>query len=114
LGPLANVRAILIAYALSCLAREQTGRTRKWQPTLIAAERWGRHSKARQESLQVGQQVGNVAAYVAVEGIWDNGWRDFSPSEVRRMYADIGVKGHESESIWKAEENEKAIDAALA
>ena len=37
-----------------------------------------------QEYLQLGKQVDNFAAYAAVEGIWDQGWRQFSPSEVRR------------------------------
>ena len=33
-----------------------------------------------QEYLQIGKQVDNFAAYAAVEGIWDQGWRKFSPS----------------------------------
>jgi outer membrane receptor protein involved in Fe transport len=50
-----------------------------------------------QESLQFGKQVDNFAAYVAVEGIWDEGWREFSPSEVRRTYMDLGVKDKDTE-----------------
>ncbi len=50
-----------------------------------------------QESLQIGKQVDNFAAYAALEGIWDNGWRFFSPSEVKRAYVDLGVKGSNSE-----------------
>lgn len=50
-----------------------------------------------QESLQGGVQSGNTAAYVALEGINDDGFRDFSPSRVRRMYGDVGVKNQDSE-----------------
>jgi iron complex outermembrane recepter protein len=50
-----------------------------------------------QEYLQLGKQVDNFAAYAALEGIWDQGWRYYSPSEVRRAYADLGVKGKDSE-----------------
>ncbi|WP_088343978.1 MULTISPECIES: TonB-dependent receptor [Rhodomicrobium] len=50
-----------------------------------------------QESLQGGVQSGNVAAYIALEGINDDGFRDFSPSKVRRMYGDLGVKNRDSE-----------------
>ncbi len=50
-----------------------------------------------QESLQLGKQVDNFAAYVAIEGIWDDGWREFSPSEVRRAYVDLGVKDKDTE-----------------
>ena len=50
-----------------------------------------------QEYLQLGKQVDNFAAYGAFEGIWDQGWRQFSPSEVRRMYVDLGVKDKDTE-----------------
>jgi outer membrane receptor protein involved in Fe transport len=50
-----------------------------------------------QESLQAGMQSGNVAAYIALEGINDDGFRDFSPSRVRRMYGDLGYRGADSE-----------------
>jgi iron complex outermembrane recepter protein len=50
-----------------------------------------------QEWLQLGKQAGNFAAYAAVEGIWDSGWRQFSPSEVRRAYLDLGVKDKDTE-----------------
>ena len=36
---------------------------------------WGRF----QEAIQAGKQVGNFAAYVAIEGIHDSGWREFRP-----------------------------------
>ncbi len=50
-----------------------------------------------QEYLQLGKQVDNFAAYAAVEGIWDDGWRQFSPSEVRRAYFDLGAKDKDTE-----------------
>jgi iron complex outermembrane recepter protein len=50
-----------------------------------------------QESLQFGKQVDNFAAYLGIEAIRDDGWRQFSPSDVKRMYADLGVKGKDSE-----------------
>ena len=39
-----------------------------------------------QGSVQAGEKSGNYAAYIAVEDIHDDGWRDFSPSDIRRMY----------------------------
>jgi outer membrane receptor protein involved in Fe transport len=50
-----------------------------------------------QSSLQWGKQVGNYAAYIAVEGAQDNGYRDFSGSIIRRFYGDIGYKGDSAE-----------------
>jgi len=50
-----------------------------------------------QGALATGQQSGNWAAFVALEGINDDGWRDFSPSEIKRAYADVGVKGDRAE-----------------
>ena len=50
-----------------------------------------------QSSLQWGKQVGNYAAYIAVEAARDNGYRDFSGSQIRRVYGDIGYKSDSSE-----------------
>jgi iron complex outermembrane receptor protein len=50
-----------------------------------------------QGSVQAGQQSGNYAAYIAVEDMHDDGWRQFSPSDIRRMFADIGFKNHDAE-----------------
>jgi len=50
-----------------------------------------------QGSLAVGNNSGSWGSFVALEGIHDNGYRDFSPSRIRRMYADLGVKGDGSE-----------------
>jgi len=49
-------------------------------------------------SVQGGAQYGsNIAGYVAGEFIDDNGWRDLSPAEAKRFYADIGARGTGSE-----------------
>ena len=52
-----------------------------------------------QGSVQYGalSESGNVSTYVAIEGLHDNGWRDFSPTILRRGYADLGFKGTGSE-----------------
>jgi outer membrane receptor protein involved in Fe transport len=50
-----------------------------------------------QQYLQLGKQVDNFAVYAALEGIHDNGWRIVSPSDVKRAYADLGVKSKDSE-----------------
>jgi len=47
----------------------------------------------RQVGVQAGGSSGNAAAYVAGEWFEDDGFRDFSQSEVRRFYGDLGLKG---------------------
>jgi iron complex outermembrane receptor protein len=54
---------------------------------------WGRF----QEMVQAGKKVDNFAAYVAVEGIHDGGWRELSPSDVKRMYVDLGAHDKNTE-----------------
>ena len=48
-------------------------------------------------SEQTGLQSGNWAAYFGGERIEDDGWRQFSPSDIRRMYADLGFKNSDVE-----------------
>ena len=50
-----------------------------------------------QGSGAVGAQSGNWAMFIAAEDINDDGWRQFSPSEVHRMYADFGFKNRDAE-----------------
>ncbi|MGA2794223.1 MAG: TonB-dependent receptor, partial [Roseiarcus sp.] len=50
-----------------------------------------------QSSLQWGKQVGNYAAYIAIESAQDNGYRDSSASQIRRFYGDLGYKGDSAE-----------------
>jgi outer membrane receptor protein involved in Fe transport len=47
----------------------------------------------RMGSLQAGAQSGGVAAYIALEDIHDDGYRDLGSADVRRMYADLGARG---------------------
>lgn len=44
------------------------------------------------EMSQTGAE-GRAAAYLALEGANDDGWRDRSPSRIRRLYGDIGFRG---------------------
>lgn len=50
-----------------------------------------------QSSAQWGKQYDNFAVYGALEGVHDDGFRNFSPSNVRRFYGDIGSKNENSE-----------------
>ncbi len=48
-------------------------------------------------SLEYGKQVGQWASYFVIEGLREDGWRDFSKSELLRGYGDIGYKGELAE-----------------
>jgi outer membrane receptor protein involved in Fe transport len=50
-----------------------------------------------QSSLQWGKQVDNFAVYGALEGLHEDGFRNFSQSDVRRFYGDVGFKSDSSE-----------------
>ena len=51
-----------------------------------------------QSSAQWGKQVdNNFAVYGALEGLHDNGFRNFSASDIRRFYGDVGYKNENSE-----------------
>ena len=50
-----------------------------------------------QSSVQWGKQIDNFATYVALEGLHDDGFRNFSASNVRRFYGDIGAKSDQAE-----------------
>jgi outer membrane receptor protein involved in Fe transport len=50
-----------------------------------------------QSSAQWGKQYDNFAVYGALEGLHDNGFRNFSVSDVRRFYGDVGYKNDASE-----------------
>lgn len=47
----------------------------------------------KQVGVQAGGSSGNAAFYVASEVFEDDGFRDFSDSEVKRFYGDLGLKG---------------------
>jgi outer membrane receptor protein involved in Fe transport len=50
-----------------------------------------------QSSVQWGKQIDNFAVYGALEGLHDGGFRNFSASNVRRFYGDVGYKNDTSE-----------------
>jgi len=47
----------------------------------------------RQVGVQAGGSSGNASAYFAAEGIWDDSFRHYSDSEIKRFYGDLGFKG---------------------
>src|SRR5204862_5458525 len=50
-----------------------------------------------QSSAQRGKQIDNFAVYGALEGLHDNVFRNFSASDVRRFYGDVGYRNDASE-----------------
>ena len=50
-----------------------------------------------QGELATGQRSGTWGAFLSLEGIRDEGWRQFSPATIRRGYADIGAKDDRTE-----------------
>ncbi|MGA8612920.1 MAG: TonB-dependent receptor [Xanthobacteraceae bacterium] len=48
-------------------------------------------------SVQAGGQNGNLSSYFAADTIDDAGWRLDSPSQLRRLYADAGLRGDDTE-----------------
>jgi iron complex outermembrane receptor protein len=50
-----------------------------------------------QGSAQYGKQVDNYSVYAALEGVRDNGFRNFSESAIRRFYSDVGYRTDSSE-----------------
>ena len=68
----------------------------------------------RQIGVQAGGSSGNASVYVAAEGIKEDGFRDFSESEIKRFYGDIGLKGSMAEVHFSltAAKNEFGASAA--
>jgi len=54
---------------------------------------WGRRGLA----VESGFQAGSLAGYVALDGAYEHGWRDDSPSRVHRAYGDLGYRDSRSE-----------------
>ena len=50
-----------------------------------------------QGALTLGANSGAWGGFLALEGIHDSGYRNFSPARVRRMYTDVGAKGDNTE-----------------
>lgn len=47
--------------------------------------------------LQYGVQKGDLSAYLAVQGLRDDGWRDKSPTDIVRLYLDLGWRNDRAE-----------------
>jgi outer membrane receptor protein involved in Fe transport len=50
-----------------------------------------------QGSAQWGRAIDQFAVYGALEGVHDGGFRNFSPSDIRRFYGDVGYRNADSE-----------------
>jgi outer membrane receptor protein involved in Fe transport len=50
-----------------------------------------------QSSAQYGKPIDNFSVYGALEGVRDNGFRNFSESAIRRFYGDVGYRTDSSE-----------------
>jgi outer membrane receptor protein involved in Fe transport len=50
-----------------------------------------------QSSAQYGKKIDNWSVYGALEGVRDNGYRNFSESAIRRFYGDVGYRTDSSE-----------------
>jgi iron complex outermembrane receptor protein len=48
-------------------------------------------------TVQAGGQTGNLSGYIAADATDDAGWRDDSASRLRRVFADIGARGDQTE-----------------
>ena len=59
----------------------------------VRAGSFGRY----QGAITLGANNGSWGSFLALEGIHDDGFRDFTKSMIRRMYADLGAKGDNTE-----------------
>ncbi len=50
-----------------------------------------------QGELQAGVQTGDTAAYLAINGLAEGGWRDLQSSNIGNLYGDIGWRGERGE-----------------
>jgi iron complex outermembrane receptor protein len=48
-------------------------------------------------SVQAGGENGNLSGYFTADAIDDAGWRQDTPSSLRRVYADLGARGDQTE-----------------
>ncbi len=65
-----------------------------------------------QDSTQAAWRSGPYAAYVAIEAAHEDGWRDFTPSTVRRIYGDLGYRTDGSEVHLAVTSADNAFGAA--
>jgi iron complex outermembrane receptor protein len=71
----------------------KNGFTYQGAETTLEAGSFGRRSA----SVQAGGQSENLSGYVAADAIGDDGWRQFSPSQIARVYGDFGARGDRTE-----------------
>ena len=48
-------------------------------------------------SVEAGGEKDNLSVYITADATDDAGWRDASPSQLRRVYADFGARGDQTE-----------------
>ncbi len=65
-----------------------------------------------QDSTQAGWRSGPFGAYVALEAAHEDGWRDVTPSTVRRIYGDLGYRSSGSEVHLAVTAADNAFGAA--
>lgn len=67
-----------------------------------------------QGGAAAGMRSGNWAMFGAIEGIKDDGYRDFSESEIKRLYADLGYRTDQAEFHlnFTGAKNEVGVTAA--
>lgn len=70
-----------------------------------SAELYGGSFGTISGTLQYGRQIGDVATYVAANVQHSDGWRQFSSSDVRQFYGDVG---------WRGDRGELHMNALLA
>lgn len=70
--------------------RMKDGFTRQGGQIVVQGGSFGR----RQGAFEYGQKVGDVAGYIAGQALHEDGWRQHSPSTLRQIYGDIGVRGN--------------------
>lgn len=75
--------------------------------------RFGSYGRV-QGGAAAGAQSGNWGIFAAIEGAKDDGYRDFSDSEIKRMYADLGYRSSQSEFhlSFTGAKNEVGVTAA--
>ena len=43
--------------------------------------------------LEYGKQIGNFASYIGGRALYEEGWRDHSPTSLHQLYTDLGAQG---------------------
>jgi iron complex outermembrane recepter protein len=88
-NPVYGLNAIGGAVALEM----KNGFTYHGVETTVAGGSYGRIGT----SVEAGGQQGNLSGYVTADALDDAGWRENSPSRLRRLYADLGARGEDTE-----------------